>query len=228
MGEIDCVVIDEFQDTNPVQFALLWRLARHAPRCLIVGDTKQAIMGFQGADPRLSEALNASLPEAVEPLTRNWRSSPPIMDLVNTLGPALFGEGYIPLAPQRPDPGLDWLEVIHLPKPKDCPPQHAIAARIHEMLARAEIVTDRHTGQPRPVRPDDIAVLLYRTDKGVAQAAALRDLGLPVRITAEGWRSSLATRVAGHALAVAPTRMTVTPRWPSSPSGRPACRCRTR
>ena len=27
VAEIDCVVIDEFQDTNPVQFALLWRLA---------------------------------------------------------------------------------------------------------------------------------------------------------------------------------------------------------
>ena len=63
VDEIDCVVIDEFQDTNPVQFALLWRLAQAAPRCLIVGDTKQSIMGFQGADPRLAEALAAALPD---------------------------------------------------------------------------------------------------------------------------------------------------------------------
>ena len=57
LDEIDCVIIDEFQDTNPVQFALLWQLGAHAPRTLLVGDVKQSIMGFQGADPRLSQAL---------------------------------------------------------------------------------------------------------------------------------------------------------------------------
>ncbi|MEI4235286.1 UvrD-helicase domain-containing protein [Roseovarius sp. D22-M7] len=76
LGEIDCVVIDEFQDTNPVQFALLWRLARGAKRALIVGDTKQSIMGFQGADARLSEALQTTLPEAVTPLAERCRERP--------------------------------------------------------------------------------------------------------------------------------------------------------
>jgi ATP-dependent helicase/nuclease subunit A len=32
LNEIDCVIIDEFQDTNPVQFALLWQLGARAPR----------------------------------------------------------------------------------------------------------------------------------------------------------------------------------------------------
>jgi ATP-dependent exoDNAse (exonuclease V) beta subunit len=56
LDEIDCVIIDEFQDTNPVQFALLWQLGAHAPRTLLVGDVKQSIMGFQGADALLSQA----------------------------------------------------------------------------------------------------------------------------------------------------------------------------
>ena len=60
LSEVDCVIIDEFQDTNPVQFALLWRIAQSAKRVLIVGDTKQSIMGFQGADPRLSECLTSA------------------------------------------------------------------------------------------------------------------------------------------------------------------------
>ncbi|HET9646302.1 MAG TPA: UvrD-helicase domain-containing protein [Novosphingobium sp.] len=51
LAEVDCVIIDEFQDTSPIQFAFLWSLASQAPRTLIVGDTKQAVMGFQGADP---------------------------------------------------------------------------------------------------------------------------------------------------------------------------------
>jgi ATP-dependent helicase/nuclease subunit A len=57
MDEVDCVIVDEFQDTNPIQFTFLWALARQAKRSLVVGDTKQAIMGFQGADPRLTVAL---------------------------------------------------------------------------------------------------------------------------------------------------------------------------
>jgi ATP-dependent exoDNAse (exonuclease V) beta subunit len=76
LDEIDCVIIDEFQDTNPVQFALLWQLGARAPRTLLVGDVKQSIMGFQGADPRLSQALAEANPDATQPLDRNWRSTP--------------------------------------------------------------------------------------------------------------------------------------------------------
>jgi len=52
-SRIDCLVVDEFQDTNPQQFSLLWRLKQAGVPALVVGDLKQAIMGFQGADPRL-------------------------------------------------------------------------------------------------------------------------------------------------------------------------------
>ncbi|MCF1708698.1 UvrD-helicase domain-containing protein [Tabrizicola sp. J26] len=202
IGEIDCVVIDEFQDTNPVQFAMLWRLARHAPRCLIVGDTKQSIMGFQGADPRLSEALNRALPESLDPQRENWRSTPPVMELVNALGQSLFDEAYVSLAATRSDPGLPWLEVVEVPgsRSKAGKPQDAIAARVAAMIADGEPVVDRKTRQIRPVRPDDIAILCYRHDRAQAQADVLRSLGLPVRIQGDGWRECLAVRVAGHAL----------------------------
>jgi ATP-dependent exoDNAse (exonuclease V) beta subunit len=205
VGELDCVVIDEFQDTNPVQFALLWRLARHAPRCLIVGDTKQSIMGFQGADARLSRALETALPGRVEPLRKNWRSTPPLMALVNVLGAALFADGYVPLEPQRAVAGLPWLEVVHLPGSKARPATagQAVAARIAAMLAEGDQVTDRATEETRALRPADIAILCYRHSQALAQAEALRALGLPVRILAEGWRESLATRIACHALAIA-------------------------
>ena len=58
---VDCLVVDEFQDTNPLQFALLWQLKEAGVPTLVVGDLKQAIMGFQGADPRLFEALAAGV-----------------------------------------------------------------------------------------------------------------------------------------------------------------------
>ena len=61
---VDCLVVDEFQDTNPLQFALLWQLKEAGVPTIVVGDLKQAIMGFQGADPRLFEALISQHPEA--------------------------------------------------------------------------------------------------------------------------------------------------------------------
>lgn len=206
LGEIDCVIIDEFQDTNPVQFALLWRLAAAAPLCLLVGDAKQSIMGFQGADPRLSQALAEANPGAVDPLRQNWRSDPRLMALVNALGRGLFGTAYTPLAPTRAETGQPVLEVIALSASRATRktpklPDHT-AARIAAMLAAGEMVTDRATRTLRQVRPDDIAVLCQRHDEAARYAAALRRLGLPVRISAPGWHEAQAVLVARQALAL--------------------------
>lgn len=207
LDEVDCVIIDEFQDTNPVQFALLWRLAELAPRTLLVGDVKQSIMGFQGADPRLSKALETVRPEAIDPLPKNWRSDPRIMAFVNAIGPGLFGPGYHPLVPHRSETGHPALEVIRLSAPRGArnapkPPVH-VAARIAAMLASGEIVTDRKTGAHRPVQPSDIAILCRRHTEAARYAEALRALSLPVRIAAEGWLDAQPVIVARYALALA-------------------------
>jgi ATP-dependent exoDNAse (exonuclease V) beta subunit len=55
-GEIDLVLVDEFQDTSPIQLAIFVELARLAKRSIWVGDQKQAIFGFLQADPALMDA----------------------------------------------------------------------------------------------------------------------------------------------------------------------------
>ncbi len=206
LGEVDCVIIDEFQDTNPVQFALLWLLADRAPRTLLVGDVKQSIMGFQGADPRLSAALAQAWPNNVDPLPNNWRSDPRIMALINAIGPGLFGPGYLPLSPTRTETGQTALEVILLSASRGTrsgpkPPDH-VAARIADMLAAGDLVTDRETGALRPVQPGDIAVLCRSHVVAAKYAEALRGQGLPVRIAASGWHDAQAVMVARHGLAL--------------------------
>jgi ATP-dependent exoDNAse (exonuclease V) beta subunit len=203
LGEIDCVVIDEFQDTNPVQFALLWRLAHHTKRALIVGDTKQSIMGFQGADARLSAALQAEHPEAVTPLYRNWRSDPRIMAVVNTLGPVLFPEGYDPLTPQRAETDVTALEVINLPGGRSDTTPDCIANRVADILAEDTEIYDKALDALRPAKPTDIAVLCYTHGKSSAVAAALEARGLPVRIQQDGWLTAPAMRAARAAMAFA-------------------------
>ncbi|MDE1918043.1 MAG: UvrD-helicase domain-containing protein [Sphingomonadales bacterium] len=202
MDEVDCVIVDEFQDTNPIQFTFLWTLARRARHALIVGDTKQAIMGFQGADPRLTVALTEQF--ETSPLDRNWRSDPRIMDFVNALGPKLFGAAYTPLAPTR-DTGHDTaLEMIQLPQKRGArsggKPQHFVGDRIHSLLDEGVTIKDRHSGLVRPLEARDVAVLCPTHGLCSAYAAALRVLGLPVRVAEGGWWQSKVVQAASFAL----------------------------
>lgn len=207
LDEIDCVIIDEFQDTNPVQFALLWQLGKHAPRTLLVGDVKQSIMGFQGADPRLSVALTAANPDATTPLEKNWRSTPAVMKFVNALGQGLFGEGYTALAPTRDPvdgPALELLVATNgrAARNNSRPPEH-VAERIARILADGETVTDRRTGAVRKALPSDIALLVCRHTTAARYAEELRARGVPVKIAENGWAASPAVTAARAALAYA-------------------------
>src|SRR5690606_1969222 len=88
-SQFDCLIIDEFQDTNPLQYALLDRLHQRGVPVFIVGDLKQAIMGFQGADSRLFAGLleqHSNTAGAVQELTENWRSTPELMQFINAMG----------------------------------------------------------------------------------------------------------------------------------------------
>ncbi|MFC2969487.1 UvrD-helicase domain-containing protein [Acidimangrovimonas pyrenivorans] len=207
LDEIDCVIIDEFQDTNPVQFALLWQLGQLAPRTLLVGDVKQSIMGFQGADPRLSTALAEANPGSVQPLDRNWRSTPAVMAFVNAVGAGLFGEGYNPLTPTREAVDGPALEVLNVVKGrgvrKYSKPHEHVAERIALLLKDGETVTDRQTKAIRKARPSDIALLVCRHATAARYADELRARSVPVRIAEDGWAQSPVIQAARAALSFA-------------------------
>ena len=207
LDEIDCVIIDEFQDTNPVQFALLWQLGAKAPRTLLVGDVKQSIMGFQGADSRLSQALAAANPKATQPLDRNWRSTPAVMEFINAIGAGLYGVGYNPLAPTRDPVAGPALEILNVAKGRGVrnfsKPQEHIAERIASILKTGELITDRHTKATRRARPSDVALLVCRHATAARYAEELRARGVPVRIAEDGWAASPVVQAARAALSYA-------------------------
>lgn len=207
LDEIDCVIIDEFQDTNPVQFALLWQLGAKAPRTLLVGDVKQSIMGFQGADSRLSQALAAANPNATQPLDRNWRSTPAVMEFINAMGAGLFGASYNPLAPTRDPVAGPALEILNVVKGRGTKnfskPQEHLAERIAKILTTGELITDRHTKAARNARPSDVALLVCRHATAARYAEELRARGVPVRIAEDGWAASPVVQAARAALSYA-------------------------
>ena len=90
-------LVDEFQDTNPVQRVLLERLAltkgRRPANLFIVGDRKQSIYGFRGADVDVFRQMTATLLAAggeEKPLQLNFRSQPPLIAFFNYLFGRLF------------------------------------------------------------------------------------------------------------------------------------------
>jgi len=95
--QIQHLLIDEFQDTNPTQWQLILPLLEEMAAAepekqrsvFLVGDEKQSIYSFRRAKPELqlraSHWLTEHLNAQVFPLNRSWRSSPAIIHLVNAV-----------------------------------------------------------------------------------------------------------------------------------------------
>ena len=104
---VEFVLVDEFQDTDPVQSEILRSLGGDGfatGRLFVVGDFKQSIYRFRGARPQLFQDFRGEFPdEGRHDLTENFRSARGVIDFVN----ALFAErlpGREP--PARPRPAL--------------------------------------------------------------------------------------------------------------------------
>jgi ATP-dependent helicase/nuclease subunit A len=90
------LLVDECQDTDPVQVELIKALCgdnHPLDKLFFVGDFKQSIYRFRGADPTVFRRLEGETPESGRlPLSCNFRSQPAILNFVN----ALFCEAFMP------------------------------------------------------------------------------------------------------------------------------------
>lgn len=90
-GRIDHLLLDEFQDTSPVQWRILAPIAEEITSeggdersFFCVGDVKQSIYSFRHAEPRLLADLQRMLPGVdAEEMDRSYRSSQIVLDTVN-------------------------------------------------------------------------------------------------------------------------------------------------
>ncbi len=99
------IMVDEFQDTNRLQCELVDLLSGPDTERFFVGDEFQSIYGFRHADVQVFRERRAGA-ETLLPLTRNYRSRPEVLAVVNHLFGAEFGEEFQPLAAsgEFPDP----------------------------------------------------------------------------------------------------------------------------
>lgn len=80
------IMVDEHQDSNPVQLRIIYGLGGNTPNVMAVGDPSQAIYGFRGSAPQTMMDFKKHWPETrVLKLQVNYRSNQPILDLVNAV-----------------------------------------------------------------------------------------------------------------------------------------------
>ena len=191
--EIDLLLVDEFQDTNPMQLALFRALSKLAKRTIFVGDVKQAIYGFRGCDPELVFDTRASLVAGgadTDVLTDNWRSQSSLLHYLNQLFAAVF-EGdlrdndVLDLKAQRPSlagPAVVAWRLSGNVKERAA----AVAQGIAQLVEAGESVADPRTGSRRAVEYGDIAVLARTNDHVKDLAQALREKHVPMKMTLAG------------------------------------------
>lgn len=201
------LVVDEFQDTSPIQLAIFMKLAAAGLKTIWVGDPKQSIYGFREADPALMQAVLDVLPESSrrEPLGSSRRSRPDLVHFSNAVFTRAFA-GTMPgvsvaLQPVRSDifpgqPGVRfWLYPHEKGKTKDEYFYTALVAGIQEVLSGKLPVQERSGGgaegeEIRPVRGGDIAVLCRTGSHAEAISGALNTAGIPAVMEQPGLLST--------------------------------------
>ncbi|WP_217516429.1 exodeoxyribonuclease V subunit beta [Vibrio metschnikovii] len=197
-------MIDEFQDTDPLQYSIFSRIYLPQAECglLMIGDPKQAIYGFRGADIFTYIKARQQV-SAHYTLGTNWRSSAQMVSAVNQLfssstSPFMYDQD-IPFLPVAASPNADkrqwllnghsqpaltyWLQEADKPIPKteylSCMAK-ACASQIQAILTAAQhqqaYFKTAH-GQ-KLIQAGDIAVLVRTGSEGRMIKQALAEQGI--------------------------------------------------
>jgi ATP-dependent helicase/nuclease subunit A len=185
--DLDLVLIDEFQDTSPLQLALFGQLAARAHRSIWVADPKQAIYAFRGTDPGLVETCVGALPGPVEVLGKSWRSRPGLVRLTTAIFTPPFERQGLPAERVRMDPanpteppGLGpFIERWRLPSDDRAGDVIALGAIAGKFLADASVRIRGEGNATRPAKPGDVAILCRTNAACRAVADVLVARGIP-------------------------------------------------
>ncbi|MEE2672305.1 MAG: exodeoxyribonuclease V subunit beta, partial [Myxococcota bacterium] len=190
-------LIDEFQDTDPIQYEIFRRVWHGSPdqALFLVGDPKQAIYGFRGADLKAYLDARSDAADAVHGLRCNRRADPGLVEALNAVfgsTPAPFGREEIPypLAEPRADvedalsgeciqTGLRILWKSPRAGEEEIPKQRAAGEVSHGVAAEvARLLSSEQRIDGRSLVPRDIAVLTRTNQQARSVQAALRERGI--------------------------------------------------
>ena len=174
------LLIDEFQDSNPLQLELICRWSQKGESLFVIGDPDQSIYGFRGADSGCFEKLRQRFPQLETlRLVKNYRSTPQVLGcalpvIAHNPGPARDLE---PQAPAGPP-------VRVLQGEDDLHQAAAIAKEIARMtggMGMAEAGQDRSRERYRSF--SDVGVLCRTHRQAQLVERCLRHDSIPCQVT---------------------------------------------
>ena len=197
------LIIDELQDTDFAQRDIAFAIAGDGdgPQLFFVGDPKQSIYRFRGADVSVWNAVEDKLRDRGRhlPLTKSFRSTPAVVALVNDVGARTMNAAaaelkneqldsavpYSELLVSRSDESVAAAEYIQISGkngPAKRPEEgHKAGAYIQQLVEKCT-VRDPDSGEERACRYRDVAIL-YRASTDIELVAqALRETGVPFRM----------------------------------------------
>lgn len=161
------ISVDEYQDTDQLQHAIVSALARTSDSFMVVGDLDQTVYSFRGASPEVLEYFTADFPgtKAVV-LHDNYRSTPEILDAVRAVIspiPAKFRSRLLPHAPASV-PAL--VRTYRTGRDE----ANQVAAAIRKLVAAG-------------ASPDEFGVLYRTQSQSHVLESALRKEGVPYELS---------------------------------------------
>ncbi|MFZ4427816.1 MAG: UvrD-helicase domain-containing protein [Saprospiraceae bacterium] len=214
MDELDLLMVDEFQDTSPIQLEIFLKLSRLSRYSVWVGDPKQSIYGFRGAAPELMHAIIAHTggirKEDIQ--SDSWRSREDLVSATNAIFCRAFPDmetAQVALNPKRlgandpagMGPALNiWKFDFDQGEAKSSTPpkqwmENSIAFALRDFLGAGAYVMPKGEPVPRPVRAGDVAVLCRTNSECALLAEALNSAGLKVAISRSGLMQTAEARL---------------------------------
>lgn len=202
----DVVLIDEFQDTDQIQWDIFRRAfveplptvsAPEVRRVVLVGDPKQSIYRFRSAELSAYLAARRHAPDHLYTLRTNWRSDPALLAAVeHLLTGATFGDDEVAFEPVQAPPDTSF---TRLAGPVGAPLQFRIIDGVPTDTTSLKLAVRRdvtattvglldgsvllddphHPDGRRRLRPADIAILTRSNDEASAVALELSAAGVP-------------------------------------------------
>ncbi|MEL7117887.1 MAG: UvrD-helicase domain-containing protein [Bacteroidota bacterium] len=212
--ELDLLMVDEFQDTSPIQLEIFLELSKIANQSIWVGDPKQSIYGFRGADPKLMQEIiqfsGGINPKHIQKYS--WRSREDIVFATNALFTKAFPDlpqEQVVLQPKRTKLAnedsankedepiemghalIHWhFKYITEAKRKKQPGkpwvENCIANSIKSMLDHPPTIIPKGSNGFRTALPSDIAILCRSNSACLEVAEALSRAGIKVSISRSG------------------------------------------
>ena len=187
-GMFDYIIVDEFQDSNDIQYELFRLLSKNEQNLYFVGDVKQCIYSFRSANPEIFTSLLHHEQYEKITLNKNFRSSDNVIETANLmfggkLPDSFSGDGWEDMTAGREIPSCtenkSELVILNYQREERDISREALytAFRIKEMVDEGFAVHAR-SGQ-RPCHYGDFAVLLRTGSKLSHYRKAFEDAGIP-------------------------------------------------